>query len=184
MSVALTITIDGYDYGFDFEDKRIDIDATITDLDVSDLWTAIKKAQEHELGIIYPLIADAEGLTTLENSIKTYLTVSLRSTWEINTLKTSGKFTVKGGNLVRADEEDPFRDNPLITYINNLSQAGVVAETGVSGLTPEESTLLSEMATKVAQLTFSVANVLDANIKRVNDTEVIGSGTELDPWGP
>jgi hypothetical protein len=36
----------------------------------------------------------------------------------------------------------------------------------------------------VAQLTFTVAGKVDANIEYVNGTEVTGAGTEGDPWGP
>jgi hypothetical protein len=37
---------------------------------------------------------------------------------------------------------------------------------------------------KTDSLTFTVANQIDANIQYVNDTEVTGSGTGGDPWGP
>jgi hypothetical protein len=36
----------------------------------------------------------------------------------------------------------------------------------------------------VAQLTFTVAGKVDANIEYVNGTEVTGAGSEADPWGP
>ena len=146
MAVTYTTTVDGFDYGFDFDDQRIDIDVGVVNIDVINLYTAIKEAQASEVGIVYPQIGRGEGRTVLSGSISTFLTVSLLDNWEVNTLQTSGNLQVSGGNLVRADESDPFRDNPLITYINNLSQAGVVAETGVSGLTPAESIQLSNAA--------------------------------------
>ncbi len=127
MSVDYTATIDGKDYGFDFEDTRIDIDATLDTLEVEDLYEAIKDAQGSEQGMAYNTIANGEGLATLSAGIQTFLTVTLLSTWEINTLKSSGKFEVRGGNLIRQDGSDPFRDNSSITYIAFLSQAGVLA---------------------------------------------------------
>lgn len=142
MAIIYTVTLGGKEYGFDFEDQRIDIDATIATLDLGDLYTAIKEAQASEVGIAFNVIARGEGLSPLSASIKTFLTISLQDSWELNSLKTSGKFEVSGGNLIRADGADPFRDNSLITYIAYLSQAGVVAETGVSGLTAEESAKL------------------------------------------
>lgn len=135
MAVTYTATVSGLTYGFDFIDQRIDVDALITKCEVTNLWTAIKEAQASVEGIVYPQIATAEGLTALSTGISTFLTVSLLEGWELNTLKSSGKFEVAGGNLVRADEADPFRDNPLITYLNNLSQAGVVADGGGGGST-------------------------------------------------
>lgn len=135
MAVIYTATVGGLDYGFDFADQRIDVDALITTCDATNLWTAIKDAQGSVEGVVYSQVATAEGLTALSTGISTFLTISLLDTWEINTLKPSGKFEIAGGNVVRADEEDPFRDNPLITYINNLSQAGVVADGGGGGST-------------------------------------------------
>jgi hypothetical protein len=37
---------------------------------------------------------------------------------------------------------------------------------------------------KTDDLTFTVAGKIDANVEYVNGTEVTGSGTEADPWGP
>jgi hypothetical protein len=196
MAVIYTATIGGYTYGFDFADKRIDIDASLTVVIVGNLWDAIQEAQASVAGMAYDQAATAEGLTTLSAGVTTFLTVSFLSTWEINTLLSSGKFEVQGGNLVRDDGSDPFRDNPLITYINNLSQAGVVAtaETGVSGLTSDESTKLDTIATvdsnvglvkaKTDQMTFTKANELDSNIQSVNDVTVTGTGASGDEWGP
>ena len=145
MAVDYTATVDGKDYGFDFEDTRIDIDATVDSLDVENLYTAIKDAQGSEAGISYETIANGEGLATLSAGIQTFLTVTLLSTWEINTLKTSGKFEVRGGNLIREDQADPFRDNPLITYIAFLSQAGVLATaSGGGGEVADTPTLFIE----------------------------------------
>ncbi|MDX1526993.1 MAG: hypothetical protein R3337_00110 [Gammaproteobacteria bacterium] len=142
MPVGYTATVAGADYGFDFEDQRIDVDAALSVLEVPNLWTAIKFAMESVPGVAYPPIAEGEGLTVLDGPVSTYLTVRLLDSWEVNTLLTSGKFTVRGGNLVRADEEDPFRDNPLITYINNISQAGTVTAVG-SGVTAGDITAIS-----------------------------------------
>jgi len=139
MAVAYTATISGYDYGFDFEDQRIDIDDEIAKESVERLWRAIQEAQASSVGIVFPEIATGSGLDTLSDGITTYLTVKLLDEWEINTLRVTGKFEVAGGNLIRADGEDPFRDNPLITYINFISQAGIrtTYSTG-SGLSTEE----------------------------------------------
>jgi len=152
MAVDYTATVGGKSYGFDFEDQRIDVDATVSNLDVSNLYTAIKEAQASEVGIVYSTIASGEGLAVLSSGIKTFLTVTLFVAWEVNTLKSSGKFEVSGGNLIRTDGADPFRDNSNITYIAFLSQAGVLSETGVSGLTDDESTILSTMNTLIDEL--------------------------------
>lgn len=150
MAVSVTINVNGFSYGFDFFDFRIDIDAGITILSVTDLWTAIKDAQDEPAGIDNDPIANAEGLTDLSPGIATFLTLRLNDPWEINTLRSSGSFSVVGGNLTRADGSDPFRDNPLITYINNLSQAGVVATVSTgSGLSSEQDATLTAINSKL-----------------------------------
>lgn len=147
MPVIYTATVATKSYGFDFADQRIDIDATIDNMLVENLWTAIKEAQAETEGISYDQIATGSGLNELGTGVNTFLTVTLLSNWEVNTLKTSGKFEVSGGNLIRDDGADPFRDNPSITYIAFLSQAGIATqiETGVSGLTAEESAQLNDI---------------------------------------
>jgi hypothetical protein len=147
MGVAYIATVGGMEYGFDFEDQRIDVDDRVTRLSVYDLYAAIKDAQDSEPGISYPVIADASGLDELSEGITTFITVKLFG-WEVNTLKVSGKFEVAGGNLIRSDGQDPFRDNPLITYINFISQAGVRAtfSTG-SGLSAEQNAKLMAIPT-------------------------------------
>lgn len=188
MAVIYTATVDGNSYGFDFVDKRIDIDASLSSVSVGDLWDAIQDAQASTEGIPYDEIATAEGLTTLSTGVSTFLTVAFNSTWEINTLLSSGKFEVNGGNLVRVDNDDPFRDNPLITYINNLSQAGVVAiaETGTSGLTPSESAQLSAIASDTNELQTDWADggrldtILDGTSTFDPSTDIIENGKTYD----
>ena len=145
MAVDYTVVLSGKTYGFDFEDTRIDIDATLDQLDVVVLYDAIKEAQASDVGIAFYTIADGSGLDSLATGIKSFLTVTLQSTWELNSLKSSGKFEVLGGNLIRADGADVFRDNPLITYLAYFSQAGILVETGASGLTPAESAKLDSV---------------------------------------
>lgn len=181
MTVIATCTVAGKAYGFDFFDQRIDVDSTIDTMNVANLWSAIKECSASSVGISYPPIARGEGLATLGAGVQTFLTVTLLDNWEVNTLKTSGKFEVQGGNLIRADGADPFRDNPLITYIAFLSQAGIATsiETGVSGLTPAESIQLSKLDSIVVE-----AGRILADIRAVNGYTVSGEGTEANPWGP
>jgi hypothetical protein len=169
-----TATVAGKDYGFDFDGQIINVDATVDNLLVTNLYTAIKEAQSSIPGIVYSIIARGGGTDVLGTGISTFLTVTLLENWEVNTLKTSGKFEVSGGNLIRADQADPFLDNPLITYIAFLSQAGIATqiETGVSGLTPQESAKLDSLDTDAC------------NITKVNSVLITGDGQEGSEWGP
>lgn len=141
----LTINYNGYDYEFYFVDQRIDVDATLTTVQVIDLYEVIKLAQETEVGINFPTIANGEGRTPLGSVDSTYLTVILYDNWRLNSLKTSGYIVVTGGNLVRDDQGLPIQPNPLVTSYIQTSQAGVLVETGTSGLTPTESQALSNI---------------------------------------
>ena len=140
MAVVYTATVNSKNYGFDYEDQRIDVDSTVDNMKVADLWTAIKQAQAVTEGISYDKIASGSGNDVLGTGVETFLTLTLLDNWEVNSLKVSGKFEVSGGNLIREDQNDPFRDNPLITYIAFLSQAGIATqiETGISGVTPDD----------------------------------------------
>jgi hypothetical protein len=172
MSVIYTATVGGKDYGFEFDMQIIDVDATIDNMLVTDLWTAIKEAQAASEGMSYDQIATGGGTDVLSTGIETFLTVTLLDNWEINTLKSSGKFEVSGGNLIRDDQADPFLDNPLITYISFLSQAGVatVTETGVSGLTASESTQLASITDITDKLPDN--NIMGSSVTTDKDDEI------------
>jgi hypothetical protein len=62
---------------------------------------------------------------------------------------------------------------------------GYTVETGVSGLTSEESASLANIGsvkTKTDQLAFGVANALNVNVTHMNESAVAGTGTSGDLW--
>jgi hypothetical protein len=132
---------------FDFENELINIDAGTDVLLVTDLWTAIKRAQWTPRALVFDPIATGGGLDDLGevdgDEIESYLTVTMLGNWELRSLKTGGKFTVTGGNLIKENGLDPFVDNPLITHFLFLSQAGTVARVSVgSAVTPSDITAI------------------------------------------
>jgi len=130
MAVDYTATVGGFDFGFNFSGQKIEVDSGLTSLSVGTLYSAIKEAQASEPGIVWPTIANGEGLANLASGVQTFLTVTLFDNWEVSSLKSSGRFEVSSGNLIRDDGNDPFLDNPSITYFNFLSQAGVLVSDG------------------------------------------------------
>lgn len=44
--------------------------------------------------------------------------------------------------------------------------------------------IFNDIESKTAQLTFTAAGAVDANIQYVNDVEVKGVGSDVDPWNP
>lgn len=76
-----------------------------------------------------------------------------------------------------------------VTGFNDLDAAGVRDAIGMASanLDTQLSTIDSNVdavKAKTDSLTFTVAGQVDANIESVNGTEVQGSGTDADPWGP
>jgi hypothetical protein len=95
------------------------------------------------------VIGRASGLDTLDSAqgIETFITVTLFDSWEINSLLSSGKFVLSGGNLIRLDNNDPFRDNPLVTYFAFFSQSGTVTTVNTgSGVTPQDVIDIAELS--------------------------------------
>jgi hypothetical protein len=45
-------------------------------------------------------------------------------------------------------------------------------------------TNVTAIQAQTTKLTFTVGNILDSNIQYVNDVQVAGTGTTVDPWGP
>lgn len=155
--MPVTVTSDGIDFLFDFQDQRIDVPGTENSLDVYTLWKAIRQAQSTRIGMSYPVIAKASGLDTLDSvqNIATFITVTLFDDWEVNSLLGGGRFILSGGNLIRLDNSDPFRDNPLVTFFAFFSQSGTVTTVNTgSGITAQDKEDIAELSkTKVWEYT-------------------------------
>lgn len=83
-------------------------------------------------------------------------------------------------------EIDAIPTNPLLTNdarLNNLDAAVSTRLASASYVAPSNSDI-SAIKAKTDNLTFSQAGIVDANIQYVNDVQVKGTGTELDPWNP
>ena len=145
--MTVLVVVDSIEFVFDFQDQRIDVPASINTLSVYPLWRAIREAQSTRIGLAYPVIAKASGLDTLDatQGIATFITVTLFDNWEVNSLLGGGKFILTGGNLIRQDNADPFRDNPLVTYFAFFSQSGTVTTVNTgSGVTPNDVTNIAD----------------------------------------
>jgi hypothetical protein len=139
MAVAFSTTVSGYTYQFDWLNEFIYTDASQDDISVEELYTAIKRAQGSVQGVPHPEIATASGLDELSDGVQTFITVRIFREWEIRSLKTSGKVTTQGGNIIKDNRKDPFFDDGSIFYVAFFSQAGVktTVATG-SGVTEQD----------------------------------------------
>jgi hypothetical protein len=85
--------------------------------------------------------------------------------------------TVAGGALRRKDGSSPIADGGSVYMYYGRAYS---VETGVSGLTPTESSKLLS----IPDLATLEAAVIPVNIKEVNSVPVQGTGTTGDTWGP
>jgi len=134
--VALNVT-------FDWVNKLINILAPQTEVLIQDLINVIRN-QEDELypGISYDQIATAAGKDDLGGGITVGVTLTLINNWRLKFWEPAPpgyQALIRGGNLVGGIAGNPIAFTPLVQVRMIQSASGVIAETGVSGLTPEEA---------------------------------------------
>jgi len=157
--MAYATTVNGIDFSFNFGTEVVSIDALTEKLDADSLQEASREAESSEEGIASPPIVATSGKVTLDAESETGLNVVFQNTWLILTLKTSGLFTVSGGNVVSdLTGVEIFAPNPTVDTQNNTSQAGVRVLSGGSG----------DLATVLEQL-----DIIKAN------QEIINEGVQL-----
>lgn len=105
---------------------------------------SIRAQEASEVGITYDQIADATGKNDLGGGVSTGITVALRSTWKLDFAAGAYQASVTGGNLADALSRINNTGNPQVLVL--ASAAATLVETGTSGLTSEESALLSGIA--------------------------------------
>ena len=151
MAVTYTYSGSDDDIVFDFTNEEINVGNGFDDLDIQELVNAIREAEYSETGITFDKIGDASGKNDLDaaNGVQVGITLELLGDWVVYTEKVAGTFKVWGGNLLQTGGGDPFKENPLVTYINILSAAStiVTVSTG-SGLSAAQNTQLMATLTK------------------------------------
>lgn len=124
---------------FNWDSQIIHAEGGINELTAQELINAVREAEAATGTINYTKVANASGKDPLTGSISIGITVTLLEDWKIYSDKSSGFFTVSGGNIIRHDATSPFVTNPAITYQQILIQGGVIAQTnGGSGLSVDE----------------------------------------------
>lgn len=124
--MAYLTTVNSIGFAFDFDTEVICTDASTSKLDADSLHEAAREAETSEMGIVFPQIIATSGKVTLDDESETGLNVVMQNNWLICTDKTSGLFTVSGGNVVSdISGVEIFAPNPTVDTQNNTSQAGV-----------------------------------------------------------
>lgn len=158
--------------------EEIHVENSINDLLVQDLLDAIRAAEDSIEGTTFGQIAAASGKETLGSGVTVGLTVQLLGDWKVYSTKSTGVFTVLGGNLVTEDGSSPFRPNNLITYVNVLSAAATIVTTegggGGDGFTSSDRTVLNGIEEALAGVASDIADL---------ETAVGTLGTDLNEVG-
>ena len=178
MTVGYVATVNSIEYGFDFFDKEIEIDATASGIPAADLKIACREAEASTNGMVADQLLVAANPVVLDPSgpVSTALTLILQSTWRILSLANSGSFTLGGGNIVNvATGGDVFSSNVLADMINNLSQAAVQLAGGGGAIDPALELMIQEIHAKTEQLIFTKTEELNVNVKSVKDVTLVGN---------
>lgn len=127
---------------FNYSTKRISVpEAEAQPLLVQALINEIREEEASERGIVEPQIADATGKAALGGAVATGITVALRDAWVLEFEAGAYQATVTGGNLADALDRVHNTGSPQVLML--ASAASTLIETGVSGLTAEESSQLA-----------------------------------------
>lgn len=123
---------------FRFETSVIDVDAGISDVDCSSLYTAIKAAQASEEGVIYERLGAGSGLSQLGPGVQVGLTVELLGAWQLRFSTGNYIARVAGGNLIGGPGGDPIAYSAGVQTLLIQSAASTVVNTGGAIPTPAQ----------------------------------------------
>ena len=87
---------------------------------------------------------------------------------------------IGGGDLLDVELGTVATASALSTVSGKIDTVDDFVDTEVAAI----KTVVDAIKAKTDSLVFTVANVVDANIQRVNDVTVTGTGASGDEWGP
>lgn len=134
----------------DFDNTRVQVESPATALTCQELVDAIREAEASAEGICHPKIIDAEGKGALGGSASTGILVTLQGAYLIKWWPSAGQVTVSGGNIANGLNKFEFVAGTQIVLEQPLG--ATLVETGVSGLTAEESAALGSILAKAVEL--------------------------------
>lgn len=161
-------------FTFQFDTSRIEVDAGVTDVDCGNLYDAIKLAQASEAGILYEKISTGSGLEQLGPGVQTGLTVQLLGAWQLEFSAGNYVARVAGGNLIGGPGGDPIAYSAGVQTLLIQSAASTVVT--ASGSVPTAAQVASQV------LAAAALTPIAANVKKMNDATVIGTGAPNDLW--
>lgn len=144
-----------------------------TPLLMQTLINAIREEEASERGIVYDQIADATGKNALGGGVQTGITVALRSSWKLNFAAGTYQATVSGGNLADALDRINNTGNPQVLVQSSAAATLVIGDGGAAPTAAQNA----EAILALAQVT-----PIHADVRKMNNSTVYGSGTDSDKW--
>lgn len=145
-------------YQFNGTDKIIQLTGGTTELDIKDMYSRWKDWFK-DGGSEFLQTFSVVGGDPVDEANGIYVTsyFFLENGWRIRPQEANHKLRVFNGVLLTSDGENPFLQtqgyyNVLIQYSQPIKSESTVIETGVSGLTEEESNQLAKIKSVVGWL--------------------------------
>lgn len=133
-------------FTFRFEQSKVDVDSGVTDIDCISLYSAAKRAQASEEGIVYERLAAGSGLVTLGPGVQVGITVELLGSWQLRFPEGNYVARVAGGNLVGGPSGDPIAYTAGVQALLIQSAASTVVNS--SGSIPTASQIADAVWSK------------------------------------
>lgn len=163
-------------------DAHVHIDSPDVSVTVQELHDAIEDFMASPEGLLYEDIIDPQGKIADPGNpgVFSQIIMVLNSPWQILFWPGSGYTRISGGKIAGGLGGQPMKATGTAGDITVLESQvdGVVVVSG-SGVTAQDKTDIA-----AATLAAAAAAPIDANVKKVNDVSVTGTGVLGDEWGP
>ncbi|MEN8252801.1 MAG: hypothetical protein ABFQ62_00270 [Patescibacteria group bacterium] len=125
-------------YTFDHINQIIDVVSPQVDVDVQDLFNAIREEEQSIRGMAFPRICDATGKDDLGGGVTTGITLTLDPDWQLRFWSGSYTASIVGGNLVGGHTTDGPVAYTAGVQVKLIQSAASTLVTGGSALTTAE----------------------------------------------
>lgn len=155
------------------------LSGVLYELNVNDLRLDLKDIEDSEEGVVFDATHNHNTQVTL-SGVTYARTFELINGYTLDFQDTGSPYTVScvGANHNIADV---FVAGTTQVSLIIGNSAGLIVVSSGSGLSSEQDASLTAIKAKTDQLTIS-AGLVDANVEKMNQAEVIGTGTTGDSW--
>ena len=162
----------------------------VTDIEIYKNGSTTQRSSDNGYALLDTDGIDFDGITGLhgfsidlsDNSDASFYTVGAQFTVVVSTITVDSQtvtFIVGTFRIVAAEHTAGY---PVATIKDGTGTGEI--DTSSGAVLTTSATEITAIKAKTDSLTFTVANNVDANIQRVNDVAVTGTGAPGSEWGP